>query len=79
MQILQKIGATPSNKRTKKSDDAPDAGKDVSAAALINDRKAIKKMSGGRGVMGLAGGDGKRGGRGGSRGGRGGGRGGRGK
>ena len=76
MSILQKIGATPSNKRTKKSDDAPDAGKDVSAGSLINDRKAIKKMSGGRGVMGLA--DGKRGGRGGSRGGRGGSRGGRG-
>lgn len=48
MSILHKIGATPSNKRTKKSDDAPDKDKDVSASALINDRKAIKRMTGGR-------------------------------
>lgn len=54
MNILHKIGATPSNKRTKVSDDAPTAGKDVSAGDLINERKAVKKLTGGRGAMSLA-------------------------
>ncbi|SCV67725.1 BQ2448_5336 [Microbotryum intermedium] len=71
MSILTKIGATPSNKRTKVSDDAPTAGKDVSAGSLINERKAIKQLTGGRGALSM----GQRGGRGG----RGGGRGGRGR
>lgn len=66
MSILTKIGATPSNKRTKVSDDAPDAGK---VDDIINSRKAIKQLTGGRGAMSL---EGKRGsGRGRGRGGRG--------
>lgn len=65
MNILHKIGATPSNKRTKVSDDAPTAGKDVSAGELINERKAVKTLTGGRGAMSMAGGRGRgRGGRG---------------
>ncbi|SCZ93213.1 BZ3500_MvSof-1268-A1-R1_Chr6-2g08533 [Microbotryum saponariae] len=75
MSILTKIGATPSNKRTKVSDDAPTAGKDVSAGSMINERKAIKQLTGGQGALSM----GQRGGRGGKGGGRGGGRGGRGR
>lgn len=63
MDILTKIGATPSNKRNKVSDDAPDAGK---PDGLVNSRKAIKTLTGGRGAMSMGRG------RGGSRGGRGG-------
>ena len=55
MTILTKIGATPSNKRTKVSDDAPTAGK---SDDIINSRKAIKHLTGGRGTTSL---EGKRG------------------
>lgn len=61
MNILTKIGATPSNKRAKVSDDAPHAGRDVSAKSMINERKAIKHLTGGRGAMSM---DGKKGGKG---------------
>lgn len=70
LSILTKIGATPSNKRNKVSDDAPTAGQ---SDGIINERKAVKHLTGGRGAMSL---EGKRGsGRGRGRGARGGGRG----
>ncbi|KAM0754979.1 RRS1-domain-containing protein [Meredithblackwellia eburnea MCA 4105] len=50
LSILTKIGATPSNKRTRVSDDAPDAGK---GDGLVNSRKAIKHLTGGRGTTSL--------------------------
>lgn len=60
MDILTKIGATQSNKRNKVSDDSPDAGK---PDGMINSRKAIKSLTGGRGALAMEGA--KRGGRGG--------------
>ncbi|KAK4058289.1 Rhodanese- sulfurtransferase [Microbotryomycetes sp. JL221] len=57
LNILTSIGATTSNKRTKRSDDAPDANRDVSSKSLLNERKAIKKLTGGRGAMSLSHGD----------------------
>ncbi|KAK4051925.1 Rhodanese- sulfurtransferase [Microbotryomycetes sp. JL201] len=59
MNILSKIGATTSNKRTKVSDDAPHAGQDVSAKSLINERKAIKRLTNGKGALSLEGKKGK--------------------
>lgn len=58
MSILTKIGATPSNKRIKVSDDHPDAGK---SDGLVNSRVAIRKLTGGRGALSL---EGKKGGKG---------------
>ncbi|GAA5841036.1 hypothetical protein JCM9279_001296 [Rhodotorula babjevae] len=51
MAILSSIGATPSNKRTKVSDDAPNARQET--RGLVNDRKAIKHLTGGRGALSL--------------------------
>jgi regulator of ribosome biosynthesis len=66
--ILTKIGAHPTNKRNKVSDDSPDAGK---PDGMLNERKAIKTLTGGRGAMSLEGrrGSGRGRGRGGGRGG----------
>ncbi|GAA5969678.1 hypothetical protein JCM11641_008003 [Rhodosporidiobolus odoratus] len=72
LSILSSIGATPSNKRVRVSDDAPNARQETKG--MVNERKAIKHLTGGRGAMSL---EGKRGGRGGGRGGSRGGRGGR--
>lgn len=63
MAILTSIGATPSNKRTKVSDDAPTARQET--RGLVNDRKVIKHLTGGRGALSL---EQKRGGKGGGRG-----------
>ncbi|GAA6027787.1 hypothetical protein JCM8097_001719 [Rhodosporidiobolus ruineniae] len=60
LSILTSIGATPSNKRVRVSDDAPNARQETKG--LVNDRKAIKHLTGGRGAMSL---DQKKGGRGG--------------
>ncbi|BGP14707.1 hypothetical protein JCM10213_006213 [Rhodosporidiobolus nylandii] len=49
--ILQSIGATPSNKRIRVSDDAPNARQETKG--LINDRKAIKNLTGGKGALSL--------------------------
>ncbi|GAA5948544.1 hypothetical protein JCM3765_004918 [Sporobolomyces pararoseus] len=68
LSILTAIGATPSNKRTRVSDDAPNARQETKG--LVNDRKAIKNLTGGRGVTSLQdkrGGKGGRGGRGGKK------------
>ncbi|GAA5903528.1 ribosome biogenesis protein RRS1 [Sporobolomyces salmoneus] len=68
LSILTSIGATPSNKRTRVSDDAPNARQETKG--LVNDRKAIKNLTGGRGVTSLQdkrGGKGGRGGRGGKK------------
>ncbi|GAA6062113.1 hypothetical protein JCM10212_000867 [Sporobolomyces blumeae] len=51
LSILTSIGATPSNKRTRVSDDAPNARQETKG--LVNDRKAIKSLTGGRGVTSL--------------------------
>ncbi|BGP38764.1 Rhodanese-related sulfurtransferase [Rhodotorula kratochvilovae] len=51
MAILSSIGATPSNKRTKVSDDAPTARQET--RGLVNDRKAIKHLTGGKGALSL--------------------------
>ncbi|GAA5828415.1 hypothetical protein JCM11251_006234 [Rhodosporidiobolus azoricus] len=61
--ILSSIGATPSNKRTRVSDDAPNARQETKG--LVNDRKAIKQLTGGRGAMSLEQKKGGRGGKGG--------------
>ncbi|KAI5476064.1 hypothetical protein MNV49_000436 [Pseudohyphozyma bogoriensis] len=53
LSILEKIGATPSNKRTKMSTDNPEYGKDVASGNIINSRKAIKKLTGGKGALSL--------------------------
>ncbi|GAA5858471.1 hypothetical protein JCM5296_001836 [Sporobolomyces johnsonii] len=63
LSILTAIGATPSNKRTRVSDDAPNARQETKG--LVNDRKAIKKLTGGKGVTSLEGKKGGRGGKGG--------------
>ncbi|GAA6000090.1 ribosome biogenesis protein RRS1 [Rhodotorula paludigena] len=51
MSILTSLGATPSNKRTKVSDDAPTARQET--RGLVNERKAIKHLTGGRGALSL--------------------------
>lgn len=51
LSILTSIGATPSNKRTRVSDDAPNARQETKG--LVNERKAIKKLTGGRGALSL--------------------------
>ncbi|POY76802.1 hypothetical protein BMF94_0052 [Rhodotorula taiwanensis] len=51
MSILTSIGATPSNKRTRVSDDAPNARQE--SKGLVNERKAIKKLTGGKGALSL--------------------------
>ncbi|GAA5852702.1 hypothetical protein JCM8547_002594 [Rhodosporidiobolus lusitaniae] len=66
MAILTSIGATPSNKRVRVSDDAPNARQETKG--LINERKAIKHLSGGRGALSLEHGKGGRGGKGGKKG-----------
>ncbi|GAA5927142.1 hypothetical protein JCM1841_006061 [Sporobolomyces salmonicolor] len=63
LSILTAIGATPSNKRTRVSDDAPNARQETKG--LVNERKAIKKLTGGKGVTSLEGKKGGRGGKGG--------------
>ncbi|GAA6001968.1 hypothetical protein JCM10207_003016 [Rhodosporidiobolus poonsookiae] len=61
--ILTSIGATPSNKRVRVSDDAPNARQETKG--LVNERKAIKNLTGGRGALSL---EQKKGGRGGKKG-----------
>ncbi|KWU43380.1 RRS1-domain-containing protein [Rhodotorula sp. JG-1b] len=65
LSILTSIGATPSNKRTRVSDDAPNARQETKG--LVNERKAIKKLTGGRGALSL---EQQKGGKGGKKGGR---------
>ncbi|GAA5909886.1 hypothetical protein JCM6882_002042 [Rhodosporidiobolus microsporus] len=49
--ILTSIGATPSNKRVRVSDDAPNARQETKG--LVNDRKAIRQLTGGKGALSL--------------------------